>query len=60
MDSVYWFLTDFVINLANILGLSYMETNGLIFGVLFPLYTLLTLVIGVARRLAASNAAAEL
>ena len=56
MDSVYWFLTDFVINLANILGLSYMETNGLIFGVLFPSYTLLILVIGVARRLVASNA----
>lgn len=60
MDSVYWFLTDFVINMANILGLSYMETNGLIFGVLFPLYTLLMLVIGVGRRLAASNAAAEM
>lgn len=58
MDSVYWFLTDFVINMANILGLSYMETNGLIFGVLFPSYTVLMLVIGVSRRLAAPNAAA--
>lgn len=60
MDSVYWFLTDFVINMANILGLSYMETNGLIFGVLFPSYTVLMLVIGVSRRLAAPNAAAGL
>jgi len=57
MDYLYWFLTDFVINMANILGLSYMETNGLIFGVLFPSYALLMLVIGAARRLAASNAA---
>ena len=54
MDYLYWFLTDFVINMANILGLSYMETNGLIFGVLFPSYALLMLVIGAARRLAAS------
>ena len=60
MDSVYWFLTDFVINMANILGLSYMETNGLIFGVLFPSYTVLMLVIGVSRRLAAPNATAGL
>jgi hypothetical protein len=60
MDSVYWFLTDFVINMANILGLSYMETNGLIFGVLFPIYTVMMLVIGAARRLAVSNATAEL
>tara|TARA_B100000676_G_C17320409_1_gene456376 strand:+ start:213 stop:374 length:162 start_codon:yes stop_codon:yes gene_type:complete len=48
---LYWWLTDFVINLANILGLTYMETNGLIFGVAFPVYTLAMLIVGVLRRM---------
>jgi|ETNmetMinimDraft_13_1059891.scaffolds.fasta_scaffold136922_1 hypothetical protein len=51
MEGIYWFLTDFVVNLANLLGLTYMEANGLIFGVLFPAYTLLMIVIGLYRRL---------
>ena len=51
MEWLYWFLTDFVINLSNLLGLTYMETNGLIFAVFFPAYTLLMFVIGVVKRL---------
>ena len=50
MSEIYWFLTDFVINLSNVLGLTYMETNGLIFGVLFPTYALTMLIVGVFRR----------
>jgi len=50
MNEIYWFLTDFVINCANLLGLTYMETNGLFFGVLFPAYTLAMITVGVLRR----------
>ena len=50
MSEIYWFLTDFVINLSNILGLTYMETNGLIFGVLLPAYVLTMFIVGVFRR----------
>ena len=50
MSEIYWFLTDFVINLSNVLGLTYMETNGLIFGVLFPTYALTMFIVGVFRR----------
>ncbi len=50
MTALYWFLTDFVINFSNLLGLSYLEGNGLIFGILFPGYFLTMLLIGFWRR----------
>ncbi|MCO6497517.1 MAG: hypothetical protein J5I50_07630 [Chitinophagaceae bacterium] len=34
---VYAYCTDFLINLANILGISYYEVNFFIFIILFPL-----------------------
>lgn len=37
VNFVYAYCTDFVINLANILGLSYYEINTFIFVVLYPL-----------------------
>lgn len=36
---IYVYCTDFIINLANIFGLSYYEINALIFCVIFPLFT---------------------
>lgn len=50
MSELYWFLTDFVINFSNLLGLTYLEGNGLIFGVLFPAYFLIMICIGLGRR----------
>lgn len=44
MDSlfvIYAFCTDFVINTANLLGLSYNDVNAILFFVLFPLTTVL-------------------
>jgi len=55
MDQVYWFLTDFIINSANLLGLTYMETNGLLFGILFPGYTFTMITIGLLRRVTTSE-----
>lgn len=37
VNFVYAYCTDFVINIANILGLSYYEVNTLIFVILYPL-----------------------
>ena len=50
MTTLYWFLTDFVINFSNLLGISYLEGNGLIFGVMFPSYFFIMLLIGLTRR----------
>ena len=50
---VYWVCTDFVVNLANLAGTSYLEMNGLLFGIVWPAYTLAMLGIGIVRRVRA-------
>ncbi|MGB1247244.1 MAG: hypothetical protein ACPG4Z_00055 [Chitinophagales bacterium] len=42
---IYMYCTDFVINLANMLGLSYYEINAMIFCVIWPLLTLILLIV---------------
>ncbi len=37
MRGLYWYLTDFCINAANLLGLTYEEFNFGLFIVLFPM-----------------------
>ena len=37
VNFVYAYCTDFVINIANILGVSYYEVNTFIFVILYPL-----------------------
>ena len=41
---IYAYCTDFVINLANLLDLSYYDLNALIFCVIWPLVTVLLIV----------------
>lgn len=36
---IYVYCTDFIVNLANITGLSYYEINALIFCLVYPLFT---------------------
>ena len=43
--SIYVYCTDFVINLANILNLSYYEINAWIFCILWPIITILLVLI---------------
>jgi len=38
---IYLYCTDFLINLANLTGLSYYEVNAVIFCFIYPLLTLL-------------------
>ena len=35
---LYWFFTDFCINMANLLGISYVEFNFLLFLVILPAF----------------------
>ncbi len=43
LNRAYWFFTDFMVNLANLLGISYVEANFLLFLVVLPVVTLLLL-----------------
>lgn len=52
-QGVYWACTDFVVTLANLADTSYLEMNGVLFGIVWPVYTLAMLGIGVARRVRA-------
>ncbi|MFT6964447.1 MAG: hypothetical protein ACJAWV_004188 [Flammeovirgaceae bacterium] len=45
---LYWFLTDFCINMANLLGISYVEFNFLLFLVILP--TILVVLVGLNIR----------
>ncbi len=48
---LYAYCTDFIINLANILNLSYYEVNAIVFCFLYPLLLIgLTLLFFVQRR----------
>lgn len=37
VNEIFVYCTDFVINVANLLGISYYEVNAIIFCVLYPL-----------------------
>jgi len=45
---LYWYCTDFCINAANLLGISYVEFNFILFLIVFPLVTIL-LILGNLR-----------
>ncbi len=45
VNYIYVYCTDFAINLANLIGISYYEVNALLFCVLFPLTTILLVII---------------
>ena len=49
VGSVYGYCTDFVINIANLLGLSYYEVNALIFVIIWPLLTVALVVLFVVQ-----------
>ncbi|MGK0366341.1 MAG: hypothetical protein ACI85O_003414 [Saprospiraceae bacterium] len=38
---LYWYCTDFCINAANLLGISYVEFNFILFLIIFPLVTII-------------------
>ena len=42
---VYVYCTDFVINLANLMGLSYYEMNTLFFIIVWPVITLVLIIV---------------
>lgn len=42
--AIYWYCTDFCINAANLLGISYVEFNFILFLLVFPAVLLLLLI----------------
>ena len=48
---VYAYCTDFIINLANILNLSYYEINALLFCIIWPLVTLFLFFVFVIQKI---------
>jgi len=48
-DQLYWYCTDFCINAANLMGLTYNEFNFLLFIVVFPMIFLLLVLVNVWR-----------
>jgi len=51
IESIYWYCTDFCVNAANLLGISYVEFNIWLFLVLLPGLVLVLLVLNVWRYL---------
>lgn len=49
LNLLYWYCTDFCVNLANWLGITYVEFNFMLFIVIFPGVTLLLLGINLWR-----------
>lgn len=47
--SLYWYLTDFCINAANLLNMSYVEFNTILFLVTLPAIILVLLALNVFR-----------
>lgn len=48
---LYWYATDFCINLANMLGISYQEFNAILFLITIPLGLSLLVVLNLYRYL---------
>ena len=48
---LYAYCTDFIINLANITGLSYYEVNFVIFIIIYPLLLLMSPIIYIIQKL---------
>jgi hypothetical protein len=48
---LYAYCTDFIINLANITGLSYYEVNFFIFIIIYPLFFIITFTIYIIQKL---------
>ena len=48
---IYNYCTDFVINIANLTGLSYFEINALIFLIIWPTVTMLLILLYIIQRI---------
>lgn len=49
--SLYAYCTDFIINLANLLGLSYYEVNAFVFCFLYPVIMIILFVVYVNKKI---------
>ncbi len=49
LEKIYWYFTDFCINMANLLGISYVEFNIWLFIVVLPGFTAVLVMMNIYR-----------
>ena len=50
IKEIFVYCTDFIINLTNLLGVSYYEVNALFFVIIWPLLTIALVVLNISQR----------
>jgi len=53
--NLYVYCTDLIINLANLIGISYYEVNAVIFCFLYPIFLTVLLVVYIKKRIELRN-----
>ncbi len=51
IKEIFVYCTDFIINLTNLLGVSYYEVNALFFVIIWPLLTIALVVLNISQRI---------
>ena len=51
IKEIFIYCTDFIINLTNLLGVSYYEVNALFFVIIWPLLTIALVVLNISQRI---------
>lgn len=49
LEIIYWYCTDFCINSSNLLGISYQEFNFWLFIVIYPLITIVLIILNLIK-----------
>lgn len=49
VKNIYWYFTDFCINAANLLGITYVEFNFWLFIILFPSIIILLILLNIFK-----------
>lgn len=50
VNKIFVYCVDFIINLANLLGISYYEVNAIIFCLVYPLLLIILIIIYIQKR----------
>ena len=49
INELYWFCTDFCVNAANLLGITYVEFNAILFIFLMPLIVVVLTILNIIK-----------
>jgi len=51
IEKIYWYCTDFCVNSANLLGITYDEFNFLLLIIIFPFATFILFIVNIKKHL---------